>query len=167
MIWHLVRVLDVFYWCVLCVFVCWVHRSRLLLWLGAKEYIPTYRICNIFLVTCHPAYEDELVTCLVNGAAVTDFTRNTTCKYTNGYQHKTAILLSVFLGIFGVDRFYLGYPGMGLIKLSTCGMFFVGYLTDIILIATHSLRPSDGSHYVVDYFGTGLDRIVFNWTTDL
>lgn len=30
------------------------------------------------------------------------------CKFTNGYHFDTALLLSIFLGMFGVDRFYLG-----------------------------------------------------------
>lgn len=33
----------------------------------------------------------------------------------------TAILLSVFVGGLGIDRFYLGYTGLGVVKLLTCG----------------------------------------------
>ena len=41
----------------------------------------------------------------------------------------TAIILSVLLGGWGIDRFYLGYTGMGVLKLLTGG--FCGILTII------------------------------------
>lgn len=61
--------------------------------------------------------------------------------------------------MFGVDRFYLGYPGIGLLKLCTLGFMFLGQLIDIILIATQVVGPADGSAYVIPYFGAGISVI--------
>ena len=58
-----------------------------------------------------------------------------------------ALLLSIFVGEFGVDRFYLGHTGMGVLKLLTCGGLGIWWLIDIILIATDKLGPADGSPF--------------------
>lgn len=59
----------------------------------------------------------------------------------------TAIILSALLGGLGVDRFYLGYTGMGVLKLLTGGCFGILWILDIINIATGKLQPADGSGY--------------------
>lgn len=59
----------------------------------------------------------------------------------------TALLLSIFLGCFGVDRFYLGYTGLGILKLITCGGCGIWFWIDLIMIATGKLGPADGSAY--------------------
>ena len=62
----------------------------------------------------------------------------------------TALLLSVLVGGLGIDRFYLGYTGMGVLKLLTAGCFGILYIVDIIQIATGSLLPADGTPYEED-----------------
>lgn len=57
--------------------------------------------------------------------------------------------LSVFLGNFGIDRFYLGYPTIGFLKLITFGGFVVGNIADIILIATQVRFWRVGKHWAV------------------
>ncbi|XP_043274403.1 TM2 domain-containing protein CG10795 [Venturia canescens] len=87
------------------------------------------------------------------------FKKEIPCKWTNGYSFETSMLLSIFLGMFGADRFYLGYPAIGLLKLSTLGFLFLGQFCDIILIATQIVGPADGSHYVMPYYSAAINII--------
>lgn len=93
------------------------------------------------------------------------FFKEVPCKWTNGKSFETALLLSIFLGMFGVDRFYLGYPALGLAKFCTLGFMFFGQLIDIILIATQTVGPADGSAYVIPYYGPTVEVIRSDNTT--
>lgn len=55
-----------------------------------------------------------------------------------------ALILCLFLGFFGVHRFYVGDLKMGKLYLCTFGLFFVGWIIDIIRIANGSLKDSSG-----------------------
>ena len=55
-----------------------------------------------------------------------------------------ALLLSVFLGPLGVDRLYLGYAGVGVLKLLTCGGFGLWWLVDVGLLLANGLADAGG-----------------------
>ena len=101
----------------------------------------------------------------------------------------TAFLLSYFLGWLGVDRFYLGYTGLGVVKLLTCGGCGIWWIIDMVLIGGGAMKDSDGGvldrgpvygqplksqmttmvlSVLVPYFtgglGAGVDRIYLGYT---
>lgn len=57
-------------------------------------------------------------------------------------------MLSITLGGFGADRFYLGLWRAGIGKLFSFGGLGVWTLVDVILIATEYVKPADGSYYL-------------------
>jgi len=70
------------------------------------------------------------------------------CNWTSGYRWTTSLLLSIFLGGFGADRFYLGQWREGIGKLFSFGGLGVWTVIDVILISIGYIGPQDGSLYI-------------------
>lgn len=69
-----------------------------------------------------------------------------TAKPIGSRQHIVALLLSILVGSLGVDRFYMGLVGTGILKLLTGGGCGIWWIIDVILIATNSLKDNEGKY---------------------
>lgn len=54
------------------------------------------------------------------------------------------LILSVFLGFFGADRFYLGYFWVSIAKFISLGGFGIWWVIDIILVLMGKMRDFEG-----------------------
>ena len=56
----------------------------------------------------------------------------------------TTVLISFLVGWLGIDRFYLGYTGLGILKLVTVGGLGIWYIIDLILIVMGRVTDATG-----------------------
>jgi len=57
----------------------------------------------------------------------------------------TAFILSWLLGCYGIDRFYLGYTGLGIVKLLTLGGCGIWAIIDFVMTGMGSMRDAEGN----------------------
>jgi TM2 domain-containing membrane protein YozV len=55
------------------------------------------------------------------------------------------LVLSFFLGYLGIDRFYVGKIGTGIIKLITAGGLGIWWLIDLIMVLAGKFTDKDGN----------------------
>ncbi|TSK38387.1 TM2 domain-containing protein 3 [Bagarius yarrelli] len=115
---------------------------------------PALYRCNIsttcMTVSCPRKRYNATCTVLdhVNCLGKRKFQRRLFCNWTGGYKWSTALTLSITLGGFGADRFYLGQWREGLGKLFSFGGLGIWTLIDVLLIAVGYVGPADGSLYI-------------------
>ena len=106
------------------------------------------------LVTCGGAGIWSLIDTIIAGVThITDsegrILKRETQVGTPQKSQSAAFLLSFFLGFLGVDRFYLGFIGLGILKLITCGGLGIWSMIDTIIIGIGSAKDSEGNSLVV------------------
>ena len=57
---------------------------------------------------------------------------------------KFALILCIFLVLLGVHYFYVGRKGKGILYLCTLGLVGIGWIIDIIAIATGGFEDANG-----------------------
>ena len=55
-----------------------------------------------------------------------------------------ALLLCIFMGIWGAHKFYLGRYGLGILYLLTFGFVGYGWLIDLFILAFGNPKDKDG-----------------------
>ena len=63
---------------------------------------------------------------------------------TSDKSKKVALLLCVLGGYVGLHQFYVGKIGTGLLYLCTFGLFGIGWVIDILKIATGGFKDNSG-----------------------
>uniref|UniRef100_A0A1I7XI19 Dolichyl-diphosphooligosaccharide--protein glycosyltransferase subunit KCP2 n=1 Tax=Heterorhabditis bacteriophora TaxID=37862 RepID=A0A1I7XI19_HETBA len=70
------------------------------------------------------------------------------CNWSSGISWAKTMLLSVTLGGFGADRFYLGLWKSAIGKLFSFGGLGIWTIVDVVLVASGYIRPADGSMFM-------------------
>ena len=74
----------------------------------------------------------------------------------------TLFLLTFFVGVLGVHRFYVGKIGTGFLMLLTLGGLGVWFLVDLILVVTGQFTNKDGEKRKAQEFISQINEMPYN-----
>lgn len=104
-----------------------------------------------FCSKCGKEIDDQAVVCIGCGCEVAPRTYRV-CRCPQDRDWLATLLFCLFIGGFGIHRFYTGHIATGIIQLlltiSVVGMVITGpwVLIDLILIVTDNFKTADGRH---------------------
>eukprot|EP00002_Diphylleia_rotans_P016387 TRINITY_DN3185_c0_g1_i2.p1 TRINITY_DN3185_c0_g1~~TRINITY_DN3185_c0_g1_i2.p1 ORF type:complete len:201 (-),score=25.77 TRINITY_DN3185_c0_g1_i2:283-885(-) len=102
----------------------------------------------------YPLRKKYITTCTIHDsipcAGNRSFQKYIDCNKSSGKSWNSTFWLSLLLGGFAADRFYLGDIGWGFFKLLSFGGCGLWVLIDFVLVATGYLQPYNGGLYVED-----------------
>ena len=96
----------------------------------------------MYCSNCGAEVNDNAVVCVKCGCAVNQpkpVYYNGSCK-----DWLVTLLLCLFVGCFGIHRFYVGKTGTGIIQLLTCGGCGIWALIDLIVICMGNFTDAEG-----------------------
>lgn len=103
--------------------------------------------CGVNVTDGSIAAQPTIVINNVNTNANTNVNQNAVGAAGTGISNKSkmvTLILAIVLGCFGGHRFYVGKIGSGVLYLFTGGLFFFGWIYDIIKIASGTFRDGLG-----------------------
>ena len=106
-----------------------------------------------YCVHCGNELLDEAIICPKCGCASESTKKAEVLSNSSSKSRLLALLLCIFVGGFGVHRFYVGKIGTGILWLFTGGCLGIGTLIDVIIIACGSFKDKEG-------------KILTNWNLD-
>lgn len=89
---------------------------------------------SLFLIANNDKFPEEYIVHLKERIDKCDETKLNMLYMLQFKDPTIALVLSLFVGSLGIDRFYLGDTGLGVIKLLTCGGLGIWTIVDWFLI---------------------------------
>lgn len=110
----------------------------------ARSGNPASQIFNLFIYFFLTWGVWTIIMFEINGLVFEDLEWHDPMDIGAPKSNSKALMLSLFLGWLGLDRFYLGYKMMGIIKLATLGLAGIWWLLDIFAIGKGSVPDAAG-----------------------